>query len=161
MAKEFRIGQGIDVHPFQEGRACILGGATIPYQKGLSGHSDADALLHAITDALLGATGRSDIGTYFPNDDPKWKNANSKDLLTQIWNEVKADGWCIVNLDCSILAEAPKLKPYISEMKNNICAVFEITSEQCAVKATTAERMGFIGRGEGIMAFCVMLVERD
>lgn len=155
---KIRIGQGIDVHEFAVGRKLILGGVEIPSEKGLIGHSDADALLHAITDAILGAAGKGDIGHRFPNTDPQWRNANSLQLLQIVWDELKAQGWKVVNLDSTVLLETPKLSPHISQMKENIARVLGITVEDVGIKATTTEKLGFVGRKEGILAQSVVLL---
>ena len=153
-----RVGQGIDVHPLVSGRPLVLGGVSIPYHKGLDGHSDADALAHAITDAVLGAAGKGDIGTYFPPSDPKWKNADSIELLKSVWKELSAEGWTIENIDCTVLAEAPKIAPHITAMKERLGAALGIAHSQLGIKATTTEKRGFIGRGEGIVTQSVALL---
>lgn len=157
---ELRIGLGNDVHAFVAGRPLVLGGVTIPHTHGLAGHSDADAVLHAVCDAVLGATGQGDIGTRFPNTDDRWKDADSKALLTAVWEEVGAVGWSLVNADISILAEAPKLNPHIPEMKSRIAAILGVGVDRIGIKATTSEKLGFVGRGEGIMASAVVLLAR-
>lgn len=157
---ELRIGHGIDIHPFEEGRLCMLGGVEIPDSAGLKGHSDADALLHAVVDALLGATGRPDIGTLFPNTDPAHANRESSFFLSKVWEQVRSDGWSIVNLDCTVLAEVPKLKPHIAAMKKRIGGILSISTDCIGIKATTAERLGAIGRGEGVLASAVVLLQR-
>ena len=156
----YRIGQGFDVHPFAEGRRLVLGGVDIPHSKGLAGHSDADALLHAITDAVLGALGWSDIGTWFPNTDPAIKGAPSTFFLREVWKKASAEGWTLVNCDSMILAERPKIAPFISQMKQNIAAVFDALPGDIGVKATTTEKLGFVGREEGIAASAVVLLEK-
>ena len=156
-----RIGQGIDVHQLVEGRPLILGGVTIPHTHGLDGHSDADALLHAITDAFLGATGRGDIGTLFPNNDERWRGADSKELLRLAWAPLKKEGWRVANLDCTILAERPKISPHIPAMKQGITALLGIELDACGIKATTTEKLGALGREEGIAAFAVVLLEKQ
>ena len=153
-----RIGQGIDVHPLVKGRKCVIGGVEIPFDRGLDGHSDADVLFHAITDALLGAAGHADIGTLFPNTDAKWKGADSSDLLRQVWHTLSLDGWRVVNLDCVVLAEVPKLQPHIGAMKARIAELLGVSVAEVGVKATTTERLGFVGREEGIMAQAVVLL---
>lgn len=157
---EFRVGQGIDVHGFTNGRALILGGVEIPYGRGLDGHSDADVLLHAIMDALLGAAGLGDIGMQFPNTDPQYKNISSLKLLESVSSLLKKGSWKIGNIDCSVLAEEPKISPHISKMKELICPTLQIDSAQLAIKATTTEKLGFVGRKEGITAFAVCLLQR-
>lgn len=160
MATELRIGQGIDIHQLVEGRPLVLGGVSIPHEKGLLGHSDADVVLHAVIDAILGATGRADIGTYFPNTDERWRGASSIELLKAVMTEVKNEGWSVVNVDVAVMAEAPKLAPYIPQMKARIAETLSIPQSSCAVKATTAEKLGAIGRGEGIFAQSVVLMQR-
>jgi 2-C-methyl-D-erythritol 2,4-cyclodiphosphate synthase len=155
-----RIGQGFDVHAFCEGRPLIIGGVTIPYEKGLLGHSDADVLLHAITDALLGAAGEGDIGKHFPDTDPAYKDADSKRLLMDSWKLVKKKGYRLGNIDCTIIAQKPKMLPYIEEMRTVIAGIFEVAADQINVKATTTEKLGFPGREEGIAAQAVVLIEK-
>lgn len=160
-SSEFRIGQGLDVHRFASDRKLILGGVEIPHTQGLQGHSDADAVLHALIDALLGAAGHGDIGSYFPDTDEKWRGASSLKLLELAWGAVRSEGWQVVNLDLSVLAQAPKLAPYIPAMKEKTCAVLGISVDRCAIKATTSERLGFVGREEGLLASAVVLLERE
>jgi 2-C-methyl-D-erythritol 2,4-cyclodiphosphate synthase len=155
-----RIGQGFDVHAFCEGRPLIIGGVTIPYEKGLLGHSDADVLLHAVTDALLGAAGEGDIGKHFPDTDPAYKGADSRRLLRDSWKLVEKKGYRLGNIDCTIIAQKPKMLPYIEEMRTVIAGIFEVTPEQINVKATTTEKLGFPGREEGIAAQAVVLIEK-
>jgi len=157
---DLRIGQGIDIHQIVAGRPLVLGGVTIPWDRGLEGHSDADVLIHAVCDAILGATGRGDIGTRFPNTDERWRGADSRVLLGDVWSEVHGEGWRLVNLDASILAEAPKLAPYIPVMKGVLAALLGVAVDQIGIKATTTERLGFPGRGEGMVAQAVVLLER-
>lgn len=157
---EFRVGQGIDIHKFARGRPLVLGGVTIPFEFGLEGHSDADVLLHSMTDALLGAAGKGDIGTYFPNTDPQWKGADSLKLLSSAYKEVVRDGWQIENVDVTVLAEAPKLVPHIPAMKSKIGEVLGLSADRIGIKATTTETLGFTGRREGIVASCVALLRR-
>lgn len=154
-----RIGQGFDVHQLVPNRPCIIGGVTLPFNKGLLGHSDADVLLHAITDALLGAAGLGDIGKMYPDTDQQYLNADSMVLLRGAWQAVKAQGYTIGNLDCTILAERPKMLPYISAMKDNISEACELSVQQINLKATTMETMGFVGREEGIGALAVVLLK--
>jgi 2-C-methyl-D-erythritol 2,4-cyclodiphosphate synthase len=154
----FRIGQGFDVHQLVEGRPLIIGGITIPYEKGLLGHSDADVLLHTISDAVLGAIGAGDIGKHFPDTDPEFKDADSAKLLEHIWNLVKEAGYKLVNIDCTIIAQLPKMAPYIEDMRVQIAKLLETTVEQVNVKATTTEKLGFAGRSEGIAAQAVVLL---
>ena len=155
-----RIGQGFDVHAFSEGRPLIIGGVTIPYEKGLLGHSDADVLLHAITDALLGAAGEGDIGKHFPDTDPAYKDADSKRLLLDSWKLVEKKGYSLGNIDCTIIAQKPKMLPYIEEMRGVIAGIFGVEVERINVKATTTEKLGFPGREEGIAAQAVVLIEK-
>lgn len=156
-----RIGQGYDVHQLVEGRPLILGGIEIPHDKGLLGHSDADVLLHTITDAALGAIGGGDIGKHFPDTDPEFKDADSRKLMTHIWQYVKAQGYELGNVDCTVIAQKPKLAPYIEQLRESIAALLEADVSQVNVKATTNEKLGSLGREEGIAALAViLLVER-
>jgi 2-C-methyl-D-erythritol 2,4-cyclodiphosphate synthase len=157
----FRIGQGFDVHQLVEGRPLIIGGVTIPYEKGLLGHSDADVLLHTVADAVLGAIGAGDIGKHFPDTDPAFKDADSAKLLQHVWNLVKNEGYSLVNADCTIIAQKPKMAPYIEEIRARIAELLEATVEQVNVKATTTEKLGFTGRSEGIAAQAVVLLSRQ
>ncbi|MBQ2627496.1 MAG: 2-C-methyl-D-erythritol 2,4-cyclodiphosphate synthase [Eubacterium sp.] len=154
-----RIGHGYDVHKLVEGRDLILGGVKIPHRLGLLGHSDADVLLHAVSDALLGALALGDIGKHFPDTDPAYKGADSMVLLRNVMALVEQEGYRLVNLDATILAQAPKLRPYIDEMRANIAKALGADISQVSVKATTEEHLGFTGREEGISAHCVALVE--
>ncbi len=157
----FRIGQGFDVHQFAEGRPLIIGGIEIPYEKGLIGHSDADVLLHTITDACLGAAGEGDIGRHFPDTDPAYKDADSAKLLQYVWQHViKKKGYELVNADCTIMAQKPKMSPYIEKMRERIAELLECSPEQINVKATTTEKLGFVGREEGIAAMAVVLLKK-
>jgi 2-C-methyl-D-erythritol 2,4-cyclodiphosphate synthase len=151
-----RIGQGYDVHALVEGRPLILGGVKIPHVKGLLGHSDADVLLHAITDAILGALSLGDIGKHFPDTDPAYKDADSRKLLAKVWEFAKERGYSLGNLDATVMAQKPKLLPYIPQMVERIAAVLEADSSRINVKATTTERLGFVGREEGIAALAVV-----
>ena len=153
------VGIGYDVHALVEGRKLILGGVEIPHPKGLDGHSDADVLMHAICDAILGAMGEVDIGHYFPNTDPRWKGAPSRIFLTEAARLVARRGGKLVNVDATLIAEAPKIFPHIRQMKTNIAAALSVAAEQVGIKATTNERMGFLGREEGIAAMAVASVE--
>lgn len=155
-----RIGHGYDVHRLTEGRRLILGGIDIPYEKGLLGHSDADVLLHAISDALLGAAALGDIGKHFPPDDPEFLNADSLMLLGRVNALLKESGYTVGNVDATVIAQRPKLLPYIEEMRKNIAAVLEVTLDCISVKATTEEKLGFTGSGDGIAAHAVALIER-
>lgn len=153
------VGIGYDVHAFAAGRKLILGGVEIPHSKGLDGHSDADALMHAICDAVLGAIGEVDIGHFFPNSDPRWRGAPSKVFLHEAARQVASRKGKIVNVDATIIAQEPKLFPHVQLMKENIAAALGIRIQQVGVKATTNEHMGFIGRGEGIAAMAIAAVE--
>ncbi|KAA0544125.1 2-C-methyl-D-erythritol 2,4-cyclodiphosphate synthase [Bacillus sp. BGMRC 2118] len=156
----FRIGQGFDVHQLGEGVPLIIGGITIPYEKGLIGHSDADVLLHTIADACLGAIGEGDIGKHFPDTDPAFKGADSAKLLSHVWDIVEQRGYELVNVDCTIIAQMPKMAPYIDDMKKRIAVLLHATPEQVNVKATTTEKLGFTGRGEGIASQAVILIQK-
>ena len=153
-----RIGTGYDVHKLTEGRKLILGGVEIPYEKGLLGHSDADVLVHAVMDALLGAAALGDIGLHFPDSDPRWKGADSLMLMRHVRELLKENGYDIGNVDATIIAQAPKLRPYIDEMRTRIAQALQVRTSQVSVKATTEERLGFTGRGEGISAQAVALI---
>lgn len=150
-----RVGFGYDVHKFAIGRKLMLGGVEIKHSKGLAGHSDADVLLHSICDALLGAAGLNDIGYYFPNTEPKWKNVSSLLLLKECYKLLKKKKFKIVNIDSTILLEEPRISPYITEMKKNICKTLSITRGQLSIKSTTSETLGFIGRKQGCSAYTV------
>ena len=154
-----RIGHGFDVHRLVTGRKCIIGGVDIPHDKGLDGHSDADVLLHAICDALLGAAALGDIGKHFPDTDPRFKGIDSRELLRHVVALLKEKGYGVVNLDATVIAEAPKLAPHIVAMCANIAADTGLPVDCVNVKATTSERLGFTGRGEGIAAEAVCLIE--
>jgi 2-C-methyl-D-erythritol 2,4-cyclodiphosphate synthase len=153
------VGVGYDVHQLVAGRKLILGGVEIPHTKGLDGHSDADALMHAICDAILGALGEEDIGHFFPNTDPRWKGAPSKVFLQEAARQVTFKQGKIVNIDATVIAQAPKIYPFIREMKTRIAEALGISVEQVGVKATTNETMGFVGREEGIAAMAVASVD--
>ena len=155
-----RIGHGYDVHAFAENRKCIIGGVTIPYEKGLLGHSDADVLLHAISDSLLGAAALGDIGKHFPDTDPEFKGADSLVLLEKVNDLLVQNGYKVVNVDSTVIAQAPKLAPYIFEMRENIAKALKVDIDFVSVKATTEEKMGFTGRKEGISAHSVCLIEK-
>ena len=154
-----RIGHGYDVHKLVEGRDLILGGVKIPYEKGLLGHSDADVLLHAVSDALLGAAGLGDIGVHFPDTDPKYKGADSLLLLQTVGQKVRAQGYRISNIDVTMIAQKPKLKDYIPQMVLNIARVLELEPSRVNVKATTEEKLGFTGQGLGMSCHAVCLLE--
>jgi len=153
-----RIGIGYDIHRLETGRRCVIGGVDIPHPVGLAGHSDADVLLHAICDALLGAAGLGDLGHHFPDHDPKWKNASSLILLREVAMRLAERKASVVNLDAVIIAEAPRMAPHIEQMRENIAAGLGIRTDQVSVKATTNEQIGSIGRGEGIAAQAVCLL---
>ncbi|MGA2543399.1 MAG: 2-C-methyl-D-erythritol 2,4-cyclodiphosphate synthase [Verrucomicrobiota bacterium] len=153
------VGIGYDVHPLVEGRQLILGGVSIPHPKGLDGHSDADVLMHAICDAILGALGQGDIGTFFPNSDPRWKDAPSKVFLHEAARQVRFHNGRIINVDATIIAQQPKLMPHIAAMKSNLAEALGIHFKKIGLKATTNEHLGFIGREEGIAALAVAAVD--
>ncbi len=157
----FRVGHGVDVHQLVLGRALIIGGVKIDYERGLLGHSDADVLLHAISDALLGAAGLGDIGKHFPDSDAKFEGIDSRDLLRNVAAKISAKGFTVGNVDATIIAQAPKMAPHIPAMVANIAADLGIDASQVNVKATTTEKLGFTGRGEGIAAeaVCLLLCE--
>ena len=156
----FRIGNGFDVHALVAGRPLVLGGVVIPFERGLLGHSDADVLLHAIADAVLGALALGDLGRHFPDSDPRWKDADSRALLRHAFGLVQAEGWTVVNVDATVIAEAPKLAPWVPQMRAHVALDLQCATEQVSVKATTTERLGFTGRGEGIAALATVLLER-
>lgn len=161
MFKDIRIGQGFDVHPFIVGRPLRLGGIEVPHSKGLKGHSDADALLHAITDAILGALGKGDIGELFPDTDPEFKDADSRELLKKVARLAQDDGWRVVNIDSTIVTESPKIAPYKQTIAKSISQILSIEPSSVGVKATTCEKMGFIGREEGLLALANVLLVKD
>jgi 2-C-methyl-D-erythritol 2,4-cyclodiphosphate synthase len=154
-----KVGQGFDVHQLVSGRRCIIGGVEIPFHKGLDGHSDADVLLHAIADAILGAAGLGDIGQHFPNTDPSIKDIDSRDILKKVILLIQEKKYSIINIDATVICELPKLAPYIDRMKNNIALDCGLDIKAVNVKATTTETLGFTGRGEGIAAQAICLVE--
>lgn len=156
-----RIGHGYDVHKLVEGRKCIIGGVDIPSPVGLLGHSDADVLLHAISDALLGAAAMGDIGHLFPDTDDRWRGADSLKLLKEVANQVKSKGYTINNIDSTIIAQAPKMAPHINDMRKNIAIACGIDVDCVSVKATTEEGLGFTGAKEGISAHAVCLIEKE
>lgn len=155
-----RIGHGYDVHAFAENRKCIIGGVDIPCEKGLLGHSDADVLLHAISDSLLGAAALGDIGKHFPDTDPRYKGADSLLLLKNVCALVNSLGYKVVNIDATVIAQMPKMAPYIDTMRSNIADALNVEVDFVSVKATTEEKLGFTGRKEGISAHCVCLIEK-
>ena len=160
MSIPFRVGQGFDVHALVEGRPLILGGVVIPYGRGLAGHSDADALLHALPDALLGAAGLGDIGRHFPDTDPQYRGADSRELLRVAYGKVKEAGWQVVNIDATIHAQAPKMGPHVAAMAANIAADLGMDASCINIKAKTNEKLGYLGRKEGIAANVVVLLAR-
>ncbi len=155
-----RVGHGYDVHALVAGRDLILGGVKIPHTKGLAGHSDADALIHAVCDACLGAAGLGDIGQHFPDSDPQYKNIDSRILLRKVRDAIQARGWKVANVDATIVAQAPKLAPYMEQMKLNLASDLGISADSVNIKAGTTEKMGFAGREEGISAHAVVLLEK-
>ncbi|MGB5305572.1 MAG: 2-C-methyl-D-erythritol 2,4-cyclodiphosphate synthase [Gammaproteobacteria bacterium] len=154
-----RIGQGIDAHAFVEGGTLVLGGVAIPYARSLAAHSDGDVVLHALCDALLGAAGRGDIGAHFPPDDPAYENIDSRILLRHVVEQVLAQGCRIANADLTVVAQAPRLAPYVETMRAHISADLQVPLDRVNVKATTTEHLGFTGRSEGIAAFAVVLLD--
>ena len=154
-----RIGTGYDVHKLVPGRKLILGGVTVPYELGLDGHSDADVIVHAIMDALLGAAALGDIGQHFPDNDPEYKGADSIELLKEVGNILRKEGYKVGNIDSTIIAQRPKLMTFLPEMRQNVAAALGIDVNQVSIKATTEEHLGFTGRGEGISSQAVALIE--
>jgi 2-C-methyl-D-erythritol 2,4-cyclodiphosphate synthase len=157
----YRIGIGFDVHAFADNRKLIIGGVDIPFEKGLAGHSDADVLLHAISDALLGSVSAGDIGQHFPDTDPKYKNANSLTLLKHVYELVQHKGFSLGNIDAVITAQRPKLATHIPLMRKNISDVLQTEIENISVKATTTEKLGFVGREEGLSAFASVIIIKN
>lgn len=156
----FRIGNGFDVHAFATGRPLVIGGVTIPFDRGLEGHSDADVLLHAIADAVLGALALGDLGTRFPDNDARWRGADSRALLRQVMSLARQRGYVVANVDATVIAQVPRVAPFVGEMRSQIAADMACGPDQISVKATTTEHLGFIGREEGIAALAsVLLVE--
>ena len=158
MFNKLRIGSGFDIHRLIEGRRLILGGIEIPFEKGLSGHSDADVLIHAIIDSILGAMGKADIGTFFPDTDNKFKDIDSKILLKKVVEIMKNEGFSIINIDTNIIAQAPKLMPHVPLMKEKLAQLLEIEVDQISIKAKTMENLDSIGKGEGIAAQASVLI---
>lgn len=156
-----RIGQGFDAHALVAGRKLIIGGVEIPYERGLAGHSDADVLLHAVCDALIGAAVLGDIGTHFPDTDPRYQGIDSRKLLREVAQLLTINNWQVVNIDATIIAQAPKLAPYIAKMRENIATDLAIPASNINVKAKTTEKLGIVGRGEGIAAEAVALITRN
>jgi 2-C-methyl-D-erythritol 2,4-cyclodiphosphate synthase len=157
---DLKTGIGFDVHAFAEGRKLILGGIEIKHDKGLAGHSDADALLHAITDALLGSISLGDIGTHFPDDDPRYKNADSTVFLKKANDLLRNRGYFVNNIDSVVMLQQPKISPYVQKMKDKIAKILDIGTERISIKATTTEKLGFVGREEGISVMAVVTVVR-
>ncbi|MBM3520847.1 MAG: 2-C-methyl-D-erythritol 2,4-cyclodiphosphate synthase, partial [Alphaproteobacteria bacterium] len=155
---DVRVGQGVDLHAFESGNRVILCGIEIPYDRKLKGHSDADVAMHALTDAIFGAVGESDIGQHFPPSDARWKNANSEVFLIKALSSIQSRGGLIANVDVTIIAEAPRIGPHVAKMKENLSRLLGIGVDRIAIKATTAERLGAVGRGEGIMAMATATV---
>jgi 2-C-methyl-D-erythritol 2,4-cyclodiphosphate synthase len=158
MKTPFRIGFGFDVHPLEEGKEFWLGGVKIEHTKGAVGHSDADVLIHAICDALLGAAGQRDIGFHFPDTDLKYKGIDSKKLLAEVMRMLEEKNFKVGNVDCTVCAEAPKINPHIDKMKATLCAILKIDATDISIKATTNEKLGYIGREEGLSAYAVSLI---
>nr|WP_320131280.1 2-C-methyl-D-erythritol 2,4-cyclodiphosphate synthase [uncultured Holophaga sp.] len=159
-----RIGQGFDVHRFsapEEGRPLVLMGIQVPHDRGLAGHSDADVMLHALMDALLGAAGLGDIGQHFPDTDPAYRGADSAELLKRVMEALAAQGWCVVNADVLLIGERPKVGPHRQAMREHIAPVLGVGTDALNVKATTTEKLGFTGRGEGLAAQAVVLLEKN
>lgn len=157
----FRIGQGLDVHAFGKGDHVMLCGVRVPFDRGLAAHSDGDVALHALCDALLGAAALGDIGQHFPPDDERWAGADSMDLLRRVYDLLSSAGWSIVNVDLTIVCEKPRVAPHISTMRKAIAPVLELPGDAVSVKATTTEKLGFCGRGEGIAALAVALIGKN
>lgn len=156
-----RIGQSTDIHQLTEGRKLILGGVEIPYEKGLLGHSDADALVHAVAEAVLGALALGDLGHHFPDTDPRWEGVSSLVILEEVGRMMAEKGYRIGNVDSLMLIEKPKMAPHIEEMRRNIAAALHTETDRVSVKATRGEKMGFVGRGEGVLAQAVVLLEEN
>lgn len=154
----YRIGNGFDVHAFAAGRPLVIGGVAVPHDRGLEGHSDADVLLHAIADAMLGALALGDLGRHFPDTDPKWKGADSRRILREVATMMQTRQYVVANIDATIMAQAPKLAPYVAAMRANVAADVGCDPAQVSVKATTTERLGFVGREEGIAALASVLL---
>jgi 2-C-methyl-D-erythritol 2,4-cyclodiphosphate synthase len=157
---KLRIGSGVDFHQLVEGRDFWLGGVLVPHHKGALGHSDADVLLHAICDAMLGALSLGDIGFHFPDTDNTYKNIDSKILLQRTYELISAKGYQVVNLDSTLCLQAPKIKPYVPQMQQTIAGILHLTTEDVSIKATTTEKLGFVGREEGVVAYATVLLEK-
>jgi 2-C-methyl-D-erythritol 2,4-cyclodiphosphate synthase len=160
MVDTIRVGQGFDLHALVPGRRLVLGGVAIEHERGLLGHSDADVLLHAITDALLGAAGLGDIGRMFPDSDPRYRDADSRTLLVEVMQRVGQDGWRVANVDGTVLAEQPRIAPHVEAIRTSIAALLQVDRAQINVKGKTTERLGSIGRGEAIAASAIVLLTR-
>ncbi len=158
---KIRVGMGFDVHPLEEGRDLWLGGIKIPSTRGAVGHSDADVLIHAICDALLGAASLNDIGTHFSNNDPRWAGMDSKFFLKEVTRMLGAKGWKVENIDCTLTLEQPKIMPHIPEMKRVLAPLMNVSEDDVSIKATTNEKLGYIGRQEGVNAYAVALISRS
>jgi len=158
---KIRVGLGFDVHQLEEGRDFYLGGIKLPATKGAVGHSDADVLIHAICDALLGAANLRDIGFHYSNKDPRWSGMDSKFFLKDVTRMLSEHGWKVENVDCTLCLESPKVNPHIPEMKRVLAPLMNITEEDISIKATTAERLGYVGREEGVNAYAVALIKKD
>lgn len=156
-----RVGQSVDIHPLEEGRPLVLGGVQIDSPMGLVGHSDADVLVHAVAESLLGALALGDLGHHFPDTDPRYKGISSMLLLEHVSALVREQGWRVGNIDAQVLAEIPKLAPYIEQMRENLALTLKCSKEQISVKATRGEKLGFVGRKEGMAALCVCLLEKE
>ena len=156
-----RVGSGVDVHAFAEGVPLWLGGVNIPHPRGLAGHSDGDAAIHALIDALLGATGRGDIGEWFPSSDDRWRNARSTQMLEHVWSALHADNWSIENIDITLVCAEPKLAPHRLAMRQALASVLGCHAEAVSLKATTTDGLGALGRAEGVLAFASVLLRRD
>jgi 2-C-methyl-D-erythritol 2,4-cyclodiphosphate synthase len=160
VASEYRVGIGFDAHAFEDAVPLVLGGVQIPSPRGLAGHSDGDVVAHALIDALLGAAGLADIGALFPSGDPRWRGSSSLDLLARAYEDVREVGWALVNADAVLIGEEPRLAPFRLEMRQRLADALEVEPERLAVRATTTDRLGFTGRGEGLAAQAVALVQR-
>jgi 2-C-methyl-D-erythritol 2,4-cyclodiphosphate synthase len=158
---KIRVGLGFDVHPLEVGRDFFIGGIQIPYLKGAVGHSDADVLIHAICDALLGAANLRDIGFHFANDDNRWKGMSSRFFLAEVMKMLHDRGWKIQNIDCTICLEKPKINPHTDSMKKVLAPILHIQEDDISIKATTSERLGYVGREEGVNAYAVALISKD
>ncbi|HEY6419936.1 MAG TPA: 2-C-methyl-D-erythritol 2,4-cyclodiphosphate synthase [Candidatus Binataceae bacterium] len=158
---QYRVGQGFDFHPLEAGRRLVLGGVEVPHERGLRGHSDADVAAHALANAILGAIGEGDLGRHFPDTDPRYANADSRKLLAEVWNLARSRGWRLGNADLTIFAQAPKLKPYLDEMRERMAAVLGADRALVNVKASSPEGMGALGRGDGMAAAAIVMLESD